>query len=193
MKKINKKARASKFIVGSGLIAAVVGTNHVRDQRMRDIFDCFNEACQIEYASDLDEQGNLIDYWQTPFETRTRGKGDCEDFAFYLQDLLARRGIVSNVRFGMVSPMMPGGHAWNEIRIKGRDYIFDASNGIIVERKNPMAYPHAGEPLKVEPWKSCYEDYCNRRVNEVVKPVKPYLQRVKDKGRKWMHRIRSKL
>lgn len=35
------------------------------------------------------------DYWQTPNEFLSRGKGDCEDFAVFAQYLLKQRGISS--------------------------------------------------------------------------------------------------
>ena len=48
---------------------------------------------KIEYTSDKS------DYWQTPEETLNRGKGDCEDFARLVLDILVRIQKRKDVRF----------------------------------------------------------------------------------------------
>ena len=68
----------------------------------------------VTYTNDLDELGGHVDYWQTPEETRIRGLGDCEDFAFYLSRLLKDKGYTSWVILG--AGPEDYGHAWVEIQ-----------------------------------------------------------------------------
>ncbi len=47
------------------------------DVKLRKVNEFFNR--KIEFADDLSVWGRS-DYWATPFEMMTKGKGDCEDF-----------------------------------------------------------------------------------------------------------------
>jgi len=47
------------------------------DAKLRKVNEFFNR--RIEFTDDLTVWGKS-DYWATPFETMTKGKGDCEDF-----------------------------------------------------------------------------------------------------------------
>ena len=50
---------------------------------------------QIEYTDDRSIYG-VEDYWASPQEVITNGKGDCEDYAFLKRDLLIKMGVPSD-------------------------------------------------------------------------------------------------
>jgi hypothetical protein len=85
------------------------------------IMDCFYLACD-KYESE--EKGT--DYWKSPSETRESGKGDCEDKAIYLWDLLKKEGIFSMFQVGLMnSNDEESCHGWVELSAKGYDYVLD--------------------------------------------------------------------
>ncbi|MEK6895216.1 MAG: transglutaminase domain-containing protein [Nanoarchaeota archaeon] len=101
-----------------------------------DIYECLVKAQSIKYVSDGE-----TDYWQTPLETEKRGAGDCEDKAFYLQELLKKRGINIKVETGVyIGPSnsrvedtkeSKSLHAWNEYTDdKKVVYILDPASKI---------------------------------------------------------------
>jgi len=87
----------------------------------------FHKACSIEYKAE--EVPN--DYWQTPKETKKLKTGDCEDKAFYLQDLLKKEGIKTREVFGMRTLSDRQMHSWLEYELKGKTYIVDPTFGFI--------------------------------------------------------------
>ena len=83
--------------------------------------NCFIKACAIEYVSD--DKDN--DYWQCPAETAERKKGDCEDMAFYLFDLLQKKGYSSRVVMGFENDDHECGHALVEYTYAQEIFILD--------------------------------------------------------------------
>jgi len=51
-------------------------------------------GAHLTFQEDLSLFGQQ-DYWQSPEEVFTRGRGDCEDYALLASDLLARQGVHS--------------------------------------------------------------------------------------------------
>ena len=97
---------------------------------METVRNIFTQACTIEYAADKIN----ADYWQTPEETRMLKKGDCEDIALYLANLLDRSSIRNRFVCGVTREEILNSdfieyHAWNEVLIGFDTYIFDASHG----------------------------------------------------------------
>ena len=75
------------------------------------------------------------DSWQTPEETARLGQGDCEDLAFYLHDLLAARGVASQVVFGIENiARAKTGHAWVECEMYGQRYVLDPTRRLLARR-----------------------------------------------------------
>ncbi|MBT3201578.1 MAG: hypothetical protein HN350_16875 [Phycisphaerales bacterium] len=88
------------------------------------------QASQIRYADD--ENG---DYWQSPQETIQRGAGDCEDQAFYLHYLLLKKGLQSEVVFGIEDlKQADSGHVWVEHSANGEVYVLDPTNRMMRAR-----------------------------------------------------------
>jgi hypothetical protein len=82
-----------------------------------------------------------VDYWQTPRETRERRKGDCEDFAFLLEDEARLRGVKATVQFGKAHVSNKTFHAWNETRTAdGRRVVMDAFLGVWMVNPGPGYY-----------------------------------------------------
>ena len=105
----------------------------LEEQMPPKVYECFKKARKIKYkAEDIGK-----DYWQTPKETEEKGKGDCEDIAIYLYDLLKKEGIESEVVTGL---MMEAAyftmHVWNEYEHNKEKIILDATVGNIFKRKS---------------------------------------------------------
>jgi transglutaminase-like putative cysteine protease len=95
----------------------------------------FKEAMRVRPTKDS------ADYWQTPDETRTRGKGDCEDLAFLLEDEARRQGLAAPVEFGKAHVSNKTFHAWNEVRTPdGRRIVMDAFLGVWMVDPRPGYY-----------------------------------------------------
>lgn len=125
------------------------------------ILKSFNEVHNLEYKSE--EPGE--DYWQTPKETERLGKGDCEDFAYYLQDKLKKRGIKSEVKFGYGSLMdNSSGHAWVEYNLGKDTYVLDPTNGTIFRRDSISPFLYFKLPERV--FKKKMDEYKERLSNE---------------------------
>lgn len=78
----------------------------------------------IEYVPDKK------DHWQTPFETFKRKKGDCEDMAFYKQEIIALSEVMSVKQNKVIICKMYQDpdfvHAVNKVTTqKGKTYILD--------------------------------------------------------------------
>lgn len=69
-------------------------------------------AHNIDYESD-EELNKTQDYWQSPEETLTYRRGDCEDFSILAMFLLARIGIPSVMVFSNTATGM-NGQAWED-------------------------------------------------------------------------------
>jgi predicted transglutaminase-like cysteine proteinase len=69
-------------------------TDAVRDLALMQRVAAINTAVNrlIDYRSDKDIYGKL-DYWATPVEILTKGKGDCEDFAILKMAALRAAGV----------------------------------------------------------------------------------------------------
>jgi hypothetical protein len=106
----------------------------VRAKLPEEALECFDESCKTEYKDDLDEQGNLIEYWQSPEETRSLGTGDCEDMALDLQERLAEKGYEAYMVGGIGTPLSMTGHAWVELFYEGEYYILDPSERLIKKK-----------------------------------------------------------
>jgi len=97
-----------------------------------DLHSALHQAAEIEYADD--ENG---DYWQSPEETAARGTGDCEDQAIYLHDLLAKKGLRSEVTFGIEDlTNVKSGHAWVEHPVRGDAWVLDPTRRLMRLRSN---------------------------------------------------------
>jgi len=127
---------ASLTLVG---LMAFLGKQTFDTYKSNVLLDSFNLASDIEYVID-DPNISDGDYWQTPGETEVRGKGDCEDSAFYLHHLLRRKGVRSRVCFGVPNIFIRGGHAWVETEHKGKRYILDPSRGVMAPKIHPIEY-----------------------------------------------------
>ena len=93
---------------------------------------------RIRYVPDREN-----DYWQSARETEVVWQGDCEDYAIYLRDRLAKKGVKTDLVFGKVNNTDAGYHAWVEMNTKGNRYVLDATkNKIIV---NPTRYFNCNE------------------------------------------------
>jgi transglutaminase-like putative cysteine protease len=116
-----------------------------------------NTAAAVEYAPD--DPG---DHWQTPEETVRRGRGDCEDLAFYLHHLLRRQGMDSMVVFGIQDvTAAETGHAWVECRMYGETYVLDPTCRLLASRR---ALPY-------------YRYYALLRQPELTEKLRDYLRR----------------
>lgn len=101
----------------------------------RTVKKTFERVQEIEYTSD--GIGTWNDYWQTPKETEKRKKGDCEDMAFYLSDLLKKEGIKNRVVLGFIDTKETyEAHAWVEYSLNGLTYVLDPTSTEIVRRKD---------------------------------------------------------
>jgi len=93
---------------------------------------CLNRAYRIGYVDD----GIGVDYWQTPEETKERRKGDCEDKAFYLQDLLREKSIESEVIFGFADDRKRETiHVWVEGKREDITYVLDPCRRLMMDRE----------------------------------------------------------
>ena len=88
----------------------------------------FARASAVKYTPDNG------DYWQAPWETVLRGKGDCEDAAFYLWWMLRRDGQKAEVVFGFATPTSSFLHAWVEIPGVMGSRILDPTVGVSCPR-----------------------------------------------------------
>jgi len=121
-----------------------------------------NRAAEIRYVDDVGG-----DYWQSPAETVRRGAGDCEDQAIYLQHLLRRRGIRSEVVFGIEDLReVKHGHVWVECPAHGEVYVLDPTKPLMrIRRKleRYQYYPALDQPI-------------------IEKKVRTYLERTGESG-----------
>ena len=97
----------------------------------REIRSNIDKVSKIEYVAEVENpDGTYEDYWQTPKETIKRGKGDCEDMAFYLLYLLRKEHIKSKIKFGYLNKITERkklGHVWVEAKKNSIEYILDPS------------------------------------------------------------------
>ena len=93
LEKIISDYRRKKDVLGVAL-EEVEKTQLPRLDSARSIAQWLRE--HIEYRPDWNAHSEE-DYWQSPRETVILGVGDCEDFAFLAQDLLASIGVYSQV------------------------------------------------------------------------------------------------
>ena len=84
-------------------------------------------ASRIRYVADKEN-----DYWQSARETEEVWQGDCEDYAIYLQDRLAKKGIKTDLVIGKVKKIDTRYHAWVEMNTNGNRYVLDATANMIM-------------------------------------------------------------
>jgi len=103
----------------------------------KEVYECFEKAKNIESVPDWEGS----EYWQTPTETKEKGSGDCEDYAFYLYYLLERKDIQSEVIFGNYHNGEKWyGHMWVEYKDKGVVWILDPTLEKIIKKNNTKNY-----------------------------------------------------
>ena len=111
--------------------------NNYNPNKEQTYLKCFDKAKKIVSALDEDEK----DYWQTPKETKERGRGDCEDCAFYLYDLLDKKSVKSRVVFGdYYNGEKWYGHMWVEYKHEGVILILDPRAGRICIKDKAKDY-----------------------------------------------------
>jgi transglutaminase-like putative cysteine protease len=91
---------------------------------------CLIDAGKIQYVPDA----KGTDAWQTPEETASLGKGDCEDICIYLQDLLHCKGIEVDVVFGLKTRYHKHGHCWCEYQQDGETYVIEPRTNAFYRR-----------------------------------------------------------
>ena len=125
--------RLNNLILGATLLFSSCQTNKpgimglLGDEGYTRIYRLYTEACKIEPTPDVDSQNKPADYWKSPEETRKLGKGDCEDFAIYLNSLWNHEGIRGRIVIGYLNQGDNDKHAWNEIIWNDQIFIADAS------------------------------------------------------------------
>jgi len=87
---------------------------------------------EVERASRIRYVAEESDYWQSARETEEIWQGDCEDYAIYLQDRLAKRGVKTELVFGKVKKIDTRYHAWVEMNTNGNRYVLDATTNLII-------------------------------------------------------------
>ncbi|MDP6636901.1 MAG: transglutaminase-like domain-containing protein [Phycisphaerae bacterium] len=113
------------LVLGLGAFVNIACVSAKLDSAMR-------QAAEIRYA---DDEGG--DYWQSPKETIARGTGDCEDQAIYLHHLLLKKGLRSEVTFGVEDlSHLKSGHAWVEYPIEGDAWVLDPTRRLMRLRSN---------------------------------------------------------
>lgn len=75
--------------------------------------ECLNWVYKnIKYAPDKTNTGMLTEHWQFAFETLERGKGDCEDHAILMANMMIMSGIPQERMYIAVGGTEAGYHAW---------------------------------------------------------------------------------
>lgn len=109
-----------------------------QDEQMRAVNDFFNA---VPYITDKENWG-IADFWQTPYETLSRG-GDCEDYAIAKYITLQRLGIDTDaMRIVIVHDEKRGGemHAILEVTEDDTRYILDNQSKHIVAENTVNRY-----------------------------------------------------
>jgi hypothetical protein len=89
---------------------------------------------ECRYTPDAGDDDN--DAWQTAQETQALGTGDCEDSSILLADWLLSRGFQARVALGRYAER--GGHAWVVVRLDGRDYLLESTEGTSGAQRPPL-------------------------------------------------------
>jgi len=119
------------------------------DKYIRKVYDYITS--HVGYGFDEDLVG-LNEYVQMPYETLTKGWGDCEDSTMLMVSMLTPKGVPCRMVLGYAAG---GSHRWPEVKYEGEWYIFDTTNGDVFplrdsEKKHyvPMFYvtPHSFRP-----------------------------------------------
>lgn len=150
-----------KYAIG-GLALLTIGCATKQPKRPAFV-DIMSQSCNIKYVADP----NNVDYWQTPVETAELGTGDCEDQAFYLENLLKKEGFESRVVWG-AGNILPAllnnepieGHAWVEYE----DYILDPTACSIRRRDRIPFFEYV--PIESEFLNGKYAEYQSRLEGE---------------------------
>ncbi len=91
-------------------------------------------ASGCRYTADAGDDDN--DAWQTAQETQALGTGDCEDSAILLADWLIARSFQARVALGRYAER--GGHAWVVVRLDGKDYLLESTEGASHAQRPPL-------------------------------------------------------
>lgn len=133
-----------KRLLISGLVflagcATNISTIKSKEQILwEQIADCVKSTKEFLYVPEPEG----MDEWQTPEEFKITKRGDCEDFANYLYDLLESHGINSRRALGYsikerMNQVPDIRHIWNEVVIGREEYLIDSStNPKIFMRKS---------------------------------------------------------
>jgi len=119
----------------SGLALLVSFGIHSASLGEEDYVTCFNETREIKYVVD-DPLFHNGDYWQTPHVTGILKEGDCEDQVFFLEDLMNKKGVQLEVKWGSLLKRIrlkdgsfldsdPVKHIWGEYTRNGEIVIMD--------------------------------------------------------------------
>jgi len=135
-----------------------------RLNRNDDFLDCFSKACEIRYVKEADG----MDYWQSPKETEKKGEGDCEDKAFYLEDLLEEKRLEASAVMGIadLNRSLKTNHSW--VEYEGNEkWILDPTSGDIIRKKDlimkaPEKYIETRYPFSREDLGYFMEEYGDR-------------------------------
>lgn len=93
----------------------------------------------VRYTKDVDAHGRL-DYWATPAEILTLGKGDCEDYAILKLAALRKAGVKADSMTLVVLRESRRNfyHAVLTVAVDGRNYVLDnMRDAVLTDRQLP--------------------------------------------------------
>ena len=91
--------------------------------KLQAVNDFINRS--VSYGTDRQIWG-VDDYWATPLETLSRGRGDCEDFALLKRKMLVDRGVdPADLLMTVVLQPNGEGHAVLTVRTDRGDFVLD--------------------------------------------------------------------
>lgn len=93
----------------------------------------------VRYTKDVDAHGRL-DYWATPAEILTIGKGDCEDYAILKFAALRKAGVKADSMTLVVLRESRRNfyHAVLTVEVEGRNYVLDnMRDAVLTDRQLP--------------------------------------------------------
>lgn len=93
------------------------------------------------------------DKWQTPYETKQLGTGDCEDFALYLENKWRKEKLTSRLVFGRSAKGVHDFHTWSNVYWGWKTWVVDSSSRegfFVLKEKVP-------EGIYIEKRVKCFE------------------------------------
>ena len=80
--------------------------------KLRLMRECFHISSQIKYLQEMKKDNRVVDNWQSPEETEMMKKGDCEDGAILIANMMLMSGVPYwRIRLN-AGDVQGGGHAW---------------------------------------------------------------------------------